>query len=91
MTRWTLTSESPSPTGRSTRVREAEIGSSSAKMSSISSRRERREVGSLPDLAGLALELLVGAFDVEVLLVLGAVVVVFGQPEVDQRSVPCVA
>ena len=45
MTRWTWTSESPLPTGRSVRVRLAAIGSSSAKMSSISSRRARREVG----------------------------------------------
>ena len=45
MTRWTWTSEPPLPTGRSVRVRVAEIGSSSAKMSSISSRRARREVG----------------------------------------------
>ena len=72
---------------------EAAIGSSSAKMSSISSRRARREVGrrrTWPDPSRRASRSSSGVGD-EFVLVLGAVVVVLGEAEVDERFVPCVS
>ena len=86
----------PLSTGRSVRVRLAAIGSSSAKMSSISSRRARREVGrrrteTLVALAACLEDFLGAGLGLEVVLVLGAVVVILGEAEVDERSMPGVS
>ena len=88
----------PLSTGRSVRVRLAAIGSSSAKMSSISSRRARREVGSRRTEAesprsrsrreAVSKASSVPVSGLEVFFVFGTVVVVLGEAEVDERFMP---